>query len=106
MGHKERLDRPNREKIANILGKHDIEHYHRIIPRNCYLEIADLILVLMPDEKEIKRAVAEEIKRELEKLCADSEATITFIRKRDGKAGVEICKIIIVSDWHTFWERY
>ena len=46
----------------------------------------------------IKEAKREERGR-LEDMFADNEGMTTFIRKRDGKAGVESCKLIIVGEW-------
>ena len=50
----------------------------------------------------IERAYAQgkrEERERIEYMFADNEGMITFIRKRDGKAGVENCKLIIVTEW-------
>ena len=41
----------------------------------------------------------DEIRAAVEKLFADGTTPVTFIRKRDGKKGVEDCHLIIKSEW-------
>ncbi len=96
-----RLDRPDREKIATILKPltksyvlsyiHNLNQLETEIKRveGCYL---DQILALIPD---IEKAEREKV----EVLFADTPSFTTFIRARDGKAGVEECYLIIKSEW-------
>ena len=55
------------------------------------------------DIKNYRREHAREILNlfleELDKMFADGITQVTFIRARDGKAGVEPCLLIMESEW-------
>ena len=102
----ERLDRPElRKKIEAILEPTLDRLYHQDLPEGKYEEVAikasigmlksnltTQILALIPDEEEIRKAVTEEIKRELEKNCRGYE---------DRTVG----QLMGSSFYRDFWER-
>ncbi len=100
----DKLDRPDREKIARVLASMDNFPYDDLKEKDTsfnegnptqshYIRRADQILALIPTEEEIRRAVTEEIRRELGKLILSDNI--------EAKSGT-----INYQEWQTFWEKY
>ncbi len=91
----EKLDRPDREKIAQLccdLVDHGQDRTWEQLSegeREDYREDADQILALIPDVDT----------GEIESLFADGTTHHTFIRGRDNRSSVEECYLILKSEW-------
>ena len=63
------------------------------------VEVKDGVEMRVVHAKSIAKAQLKKVVGEIKKLFADEDGTHTFIRSRDGKAGVEDCKLIITKEW-------
>lgn len=52
-----------------------------------------------------RRQERMKVLEEIEYMFSDNDGTVTFIKRRDNKAGVEDCKLIVADEWQAFREK-